>query len=230
MLTLGKHLEFLRSCNTVCNSGRLWRRGNLWFWITWSGASSSTFIPGEILLTVWKYNLTPDFSVTDHSDRTSLPKAAAAGGLAASPPRAELAQRDCCNEPMQDWHLLRNAPCSVFIRYECFAVLYSGPGKSMRCILVGTGSSSEVCSANRAVEQRTDRDSPSQLCRSPTDSQWLRVETRDRSSQVRTREHLVHIYPEEFASDTNCSGWWGEGVYFSSIFRLGTVPELEVIN
>lgn len=71
---------------------------------------------------------------------------------------------------------------------------------------------------------------PWPLCSSATDSPWLRVETWDRSLEVRIGEHLVRIYPEKFASDTNCLGRWREGVYFSSIFRLGAVSELEVIN
>lgn len=150
--------------------------------------------------------------------------------LAARRPRA---QRGCRNEPVAGSTPLRNPQRGAFVRCKSALlcrVLPSGPGKGVLRILVDVEESCDGSVSWRGgwSSPPLPRQPPWPLCSSATDSPW--VETWDRSLEVRIGKHLVHIYPEKFASDTNCLGRWREGVYFSSIFSLGAVSELEVIN
>lgn len=140
MLTWWKHVEFLRCCRRVCNSGRLWGRGNLWFWITQSCARSSTFISREVLLIVGKYNLTPDFSITDLSYLMSLAITAAAGGWLWDGFHGQSWHRGIAiMSPHRLGTSPRNTEYGVFVHYKyillCWA-LFSGPTKRETCVLV----------------------------------------------------------------------------------------------
>lgn len=231
MLTWWKHLKFLRSCRRVCYSGRLWQRGNSWFWITQSGARSSTFISREVLLIVEKHSLTPYFYIPNLFDMMSLAITSAAGSWLWGGFHG------------QSWHQViaikslhrlgtfpRNTQYGVFVHYKWILlclVLFSGPRKREICVLVAKHKKKSAVTL-KGVWSSSLTQTAFYCCTALL--HCLSVETWDRSSQIGIGKHLVHIYLEMFASDSNCLDQLRGGAYFLSIFRLGTVSEFEVIN
>lgn len=125
---------------------------------------------------------------------------------------------------------LRSTEYGVFVHYKyillCW-VLFSGPRKRELCVLVAQHKKKSAATLKGVWSSTLTQTA---LCCCAALLHCLSIETWERSSQIRIGKHLVHIYPEKFASDTNRLDQWREEAYFLSIFRLGTVSELEVIN
>lgn len=151
-----------------------------------------------MLLTVGKYNPTPDFSVTDLTDMMSHSGRRRAG-CKASTGRAGRGDRDCWGTS------LRSSQHDVFVRYKAVPGAVQWPWEERALYFGGRGQRGRSA-ATALPTGLWSRAAPCRFCSAPTDSRRLRVETRDRSSPVRIGKHLVHIYPEKFASDIDFLG------------------------